>query len=55
MGAKYEAFIESEADGLDISILAIVPEKRPYKGILQLVHGMSEYEQLYCLFDLLVA
>ena len=31
MGAKYEAFIESEADGLDISILAIVPEKRHHR------------------------
>ena len=24
MGAKYEAYIESEADGLDISVLAVV-------------------------------
>ena len=50
MGAKYEAVIESEADGLDISILAIVPEKQPYKGILQLVHGMSEYKERYLPF-----
>ena len=27
MGAKYEAYIESEADGLDISVLAVVPDE----------------------------
>ena len=30
MGAKYEAYIESEADGLDISVLAVVPDETPY-------------------------
>ena len=29
MGAKYEAYIESEADGLDISVLAEVPDETP--------------------------
>ena len=47
MGAKYEAYIESEADGLDISVLAVVPDETPYRGILQLVHGMSEYKERY--------
>ena len=28
MSAKYEAYIESEADGLDISVLAVVPDER---------------------------
>ena len=28
MGAKYEAYIESEADGLDISVLAVVPDEK---------------------------
>ena len=50
MGAKYEAYIESEADGLDISDLAVVPEETPYRGILQLVHGMSEYKERYLPF-----
>ena len=34
MSAKYEAYIESEADGLDISVLAVVPDETPYRGIL---------------------
>ena len=50
MGAKYEAYIESEADGLDISVLAVVPDETPYRGILQLVHGMSEYKERYLPF-----
>ena len=32
MGAKYEAYIESEADGLDISVLAVVPDETPVQG-----------------------
>ena len=50
MSAKYEAYIESEADGLDISVLAVVPDETPYRGILQLVHGMSEYKERYLPF-----
>lgn len=50
MSAKYEAFIESEADGLEISVMAVVPEKQPYRGILQLVHGMSEHKERYLPF-----
>ena len=50
MSTKYESFIESEADGLDISVLAVVPTDQPYRGILQLVHGMSEYKERYLPF-----
>ena len=52
MGAKYEAYIESEADGLDISVLAVVPDETPYRGILQLVHGMSEYKERTSLYGI---
>ena len=45
--AKYEAYIESEADGLDISVLAVIPEEH---RVLQLVHGMSEYKERYLPF-----
>ena len=37
----------SKADGLEISCLAVVPElgrDEKYKGIIQIVHGMSEYK-----------
>ena len=50
MSTKYESFIESEVDGLDISVLAVVPTDQPYRGILQLVHGMSEYKERYLPF-----
>ena len=38
----------SKADGLEISCLAVVPElgrDEKYKGIIQIVHGMSEYKE----------
>lgn len=50
MSKKYEGFFESEADGLNISVLAVMPEEKPYRGILQLVHGMSEYKERYLPF-----
>ena len=37
----------SKADGLEISCLAVVPElerNEKYRGIIQIVHGMSEYK-----------
>ena len=40
----------SEADGLGISVLEILPENLPYKGIVQLVHGMSEHKERYIPF-----
>ena len=50
MSRKYEGFFESEADGLCISTLAVIPDEKPYKGILQLVHGMSEHKERYLPF-----
>lgn len=47
---KYEGFFQSEADGLEISVLAVLPDKQPFRGILQLVHGMSEYKERYLPF-----
>ena len=50
MSRKYEGYFESEADGLNISTLAVMPDEKPYRGILQLVHGMSEYKERYLPF-----
>ena len=38
-----------DADGLEISVMEFLPDTFPYRGILQLVHGMSEHieGQLY--------
>ena len=43
----------SKADGLEISCLAVVPElgrDEKYRGIIQIVHGMSEYKERYLPF-----
>ena len=43
----------SKADGLEISCLAVVPElgrDEKYRGIIQIVHGMSEYKERYIPF-----
>lgn len=38
----------SESDGLSLSVLRIEPDaSRPVKGIVQLVHGMSEHKERY--------
>ena len=38
----------SGSDGLALSVLRIEPDlSRPIKGIVQLVHGMSEYKERY--------
>lgn len=50
MSLKQEFSFASEADGLLISGLEIAPEKAPYKGIIQLVHGMSEHKERYIPF-----
>ncbi len=54
---KYDAnnsvLIPFKADGLEISCLAVVPElgrDEKYKGIIQIVHGMSEYKERYLPF-----
>lgn len=50
MHEKYEGSFLSEADGLPISVMALFPRKKPFRGILQLVHGMSEYKERYLPF-----
>lgn len=50
MNTKYEGYLPSEADDLEISVLAVIPEKRSYRGIVQLVHGMSENKERYLPF-----
>lgn len=40
----------SASDGLRIAGLYIVPEKKPYQGIVQLVHGMAEHKERYLPF-----
>ena len=47
MPQKYREYFVSEADGLKISALAVCPDEKPYRGILQLVHGMSEHKERY--------
>ena len=47
MSKKYKEKFRSEADGLEISVLCICPDKKPYRGIFQLVHGMSEHKERY--------
>lgn len=50
MSTKYEEFFSSEADGLKISAMAVVPEEKPYRAVIQLVHGMSEHKERYLPF-----
>ena len=38
--------LKSEVDGLDLSVLLVLPDGEP-KLVLQLVHGMSEYKERY--------
>lgn len=47
---RYKGSFRSEADGLTISALSICPEELPYKGVIQIVHGMSEYKERYVPF-----
>lgn len=47
---KYEGSFLSEADGLEISVLAVIPDQKPYRAVIQLVHGMSEYKERYLEF-----
>lgn len=42
---KYESSFKSEADGLEISVMALIPDKKPYRAVVQLVHGMSEHKK----------
>ncbi len=47
---KYESSFVSEADGLEISVMAILPDQKPYRAVIQLVHGMSEHKERYIPF-----
>ena len=47
---KYESSFKSEADGLEISIMAVLPDQKPYRAVIQLVHGMSEHNERYLPF-----
>ena len=40
----------SPADGLPISVLTVLPQDRPCRGVVQLVHGMSEHKERYLPF-----
>lgn len=50
MGRIYEEYFASEADGLNISTVTVLPETEPYRGVVQLVHGMCEYKERYLHF-----
>lgn len=50
MSRIYENYFDSEADGLQISVMAVLPENQPYRAVVQLVHGMSEYKERYLPF-----
>lgn len=50
MNRKYEGSFASEKDGLFISVLGVLPEKKPYRAVVQLVHGMSEHKERYLPF-----
>ena len=47
---KYESSFKSEADGLEISVMALIPDKKPYRAVVQMVHGMSEHKERYIPF-----
>lgn len=50
MSVKYEEFFASEADELSISAMAVLPDEKPYRAVIQLVHGMSEHKERYLPF-----
>lgn len=47
MVKRYRHHFRSEADGLRISVLSISPDTPPYRGMIQIVHGMCEYKERY--------
>ena len=51
MAVKYEGSFLSETDGLKISVLCLMPEDvSKCRGVVQLVHGMSEHKERYIPF-----
>ena len=49
MSEVIQGALKSRCDGLEIAAMAVVPE-RPYRGIFQIVHGMSENKERYLPF-----
>lgn len=47
---KFEGSFLSEADGLEISVMAVIPDVKPYRAVVQIVHGMSEHKERYLPF-----
>lgn len=47
---KYETSIASENDGLNLSVMAVLPEEKPCRTVVQLVHGMCEHKERYLPF-----
>ena len=47
MSEKILDSFRSDADGLEISVMKILPDTFSCRGILQLVHGMSEHKERY--------
>lgn len=50
MNRKYEGSFASEHDGLFISVLGVLPQEKPYRAVVQLVHGMAEHKERYLPF-----
>lgn len=50
MSAKYETYLVSDVDDLKISVMAVLPKEKPYRAVVQLVHGMSEHKERYLPF-----
>lgn len=50
MLTTHKDYFISEADGVKISAMAVLPEEKPYRAIVQLVHGMSEHKERYIPF-----
>ncbi len=48
MSRKYESSFVSEADGMNISVMAVLPDEKPYRAMVQIVHGMSEHKSGIC-------
>lgn len=42
--------LKSRCDGLTLAVLKAEPEEQPFRGIVQLVHGMSENKERYLPF-----
>ena len=50
MNRKYEGSFASEHDGLFVSVLGVLPQEKPYRAVVQLVHGMAEHKERYLPF-----